>query len=94
MVKSDGETETPVEPLCDYGFKSDDRLNVLYSPFRKREVNPQDWDSKMSYWKDCIDQWCFKRGRCIFTLNMLQSVFVRNGRPAMCLSTVLDNMLR
>lgn len=94
MAQSDGEKETPVKPLCDDSVRSEARLNVLYSPFRKREVNPQDWESKMSYWKDCIDQWCYKRGKCIFTLNNLQSVFVRNGRPAMCLSTVLENMLR
>lgn len=94
MAQRDGEKETPVKPLSDDSVKSEARLNVLYSPFRKREVNPQDWESKMSYWKDCIDQWCFKRRKCIFTLNNLQSVFVRNGRPAMCLSTVLENMLR
>lgn len=94
MVKSGVETETLGKPMCDDSVKSDARLNVLYSPFRKKEVNPQDWESKMSYWKDCIDKWCFKCGKCIFTLNKLQSVFVRNGRPAMCLSTVLDNMLR
>ncbi|XP_054261197.1 charged multivesicular body protein 7 isoform X2 [Macrosteles quadrilineatus] len=79
--------------MCD-DAKQEARLNVLYSPFRKKEVNPQDWESKMSYWKCNITNWCIASQICVFSQSKLQTVFVRNGRPASCLTTVLENMIR
>lgn len=87
--------ENPLKtPNKDSNTLSDARLNVLYSPFRKREVNPEDWESKMCYWKNKIKNWCFDCKLCVFNLAKLQSTFLRNGRPASCLETVIDNMIR
>lgn len=86
-------TTTPIRSICDDG-KSDARLNVLYSPFRKREVNPQDWDSKMTYWKTSILNWCISCNNCVFSLLGLQSEFAWKERPPSCLTTVIEDLLR
>ena len=34
-------------------WQDDQTMDVLFSPFREnRDVNPQSWDSKMTFWKD------------------------------------------
>lgn len=86
-------SNTPIQNMCD-DAKSDARLNVLYSPFRKRELNPQDWESKMSYWKNSIRNWCLNNNSIVLSLVNLQSAFVRNGRPAACLVAVVEDMSR
>uniref|UniRef100_A0A1B6F3N6 Charged multivesicular body protein 7 n=1 Tax=Cuerna arida TaxID=1464854 RepID=A0A1B6F3N6_9HEMI len=93
MMVTNSVSNTPVKDMGG-DAKNEARLNVLYSPFRKKEVNPQDWESKMAFWKNNITQWCLDCNSTTFTESRLQAVFVRNGRPASCLRTVIEDMLR
>lgn len=78
-------------PEC---WQDDAKMNALFAPFRKRETNPQGWDSKMSFWIKNIDNWCKENDRCIFTIVEIQQAFSRNGRKPQCISTVVNEMLR
>lgn len=75
-------------------WQDDAKMNALFAPFRKRETNPQGWDSKMSFWIKNIDEWCTENDICIFTIVEIQQAFSRNGRKPQCISTVVNEMLR
>ncbi|XP_014248838.1 charged multivesicular body protein 7 [Cimex lectularius] len=72
----------------------DKRLNVLFSPFRKREFNPIDYDSKLNYWKEEIDKLCRKSQNATFTVTKLQREFTRNKKSPSCIPTVVEELLR
>lgn len=78
-------------PEC---WQDDAKMNALFAPFRKRETNPQGWDSKMSFWIKNIDSWCLENDKCLFTIDEVQQAFSRNRRRPQCILTVVDEMLR
>ena len=41
----------------DIDWKDEDRVNVLYAPFRPKGLSPQAWDAKMCFWSDVIKKW-------------------------------------
>ena len=41
----------------DINWTDEDRVSVLYAPFRPKELSPQAWDAKMIFWKDVIKKW-------------------------------------
>ena len=41
----------------DINWNDEDRVSVLYAPFRPKELSPQAWDAKMIFWKDVIKKW-------------------------------------
>ena len=41
----------------DINWNDEDRVAVLYAPFRPKELSPQSWDAKMIFWKDVIKRW-------------------------------------
>lgn len=75
-------------------WQDDAKMNALFAPFRKRETNPQGWNSKMSFWIKNVDIWCKENDRCVFTVVDVQQAFSRNGRKPQCISTVVNEMLR
>ena len=34
-----------------------DRVDVLMSPFRDRNLNPHSWEAKMEFWSVTLDKW-------------------------------------
>ncbi|XP_050433869.1 charged multivesicular body protein 7 [Adelges cooleyi] len=73
---------------------SDERLTVLMSPFKNREVNEVNYDNKMRFWKDAILTESNRRHRCSFSINDLKTWFVYKGRSPVCLLNVLEDMFR
>jgi len=71
---------------------SDGRLTVLMAPFKNREVNEVNYDSKMKFWKNAIITECNRRYRCLFSVDELKTWFKYKGRSPLCLLTVVENM--
>lgn len=70
------------------------RMNSLFAPFRKKELNPIDYESKMTFWKNLINSCLYDNGSCVFTIEELERAFIRNDRKPVCIKEVIDNMLR
>ncbi|XP_036327371.1 charged multivesicular body protein 7 [Rhagoletis pomonella] len=78
-------------PAC---WKDDARMNVLLAPFRPREVNPENYESKLKFWQDMIAQYCEHTGTGCFCKRDLQLVFARGDRIPYGLDTVMTEMLQ
>lgn len=77
-------------------WSDDERMNVLFNPFRIREVNPEGWDLKMNFWINLINKWCLSQRKLVFTIDELRKSFIRNGRlPHLdCIQLVVSHMKR
>lgn len=78
-------------PEC---WQDDARMNALFSPFRTREANPQDWESKLHFWKSSIWQWSRATKRGCFSVNEVLTAFQRNGKTPQGLRTAVNELLR
>ncbi|XP_019880740.2 charged multivesicular body protein 7 [Aethina tumida] len=85
--------QIPEEKLPDFA-KDEQKVSVLFAPLRNRTVNPRDWDNKINCWKILISLYCKSNDVYSFTLQSMNKVFVRNGRPPVCLKDVLEQMLK
>ncbi|XP_015598838.1 charged multivesicular body protein 7 [Cephus cinctus] len=81
----------PVDKLPEC-WNKDERMNSLFAQFRNRSVNPQDWDSKYTFWKNMISEWLGHQMRCSFSISDLNLAFKRNGRIPLCLSIVVQEL--
>lgn len=75
-------------------WEDDKRMTALYAPFRIREANPVDYDSKMKFWETNIENWCLEKNNCKFSIKILQHEFKRKERLPLCLNTVIENLER
>ncbi|XP_061396251.1 charged multivesicular body protein 7 [Musca vetustissima] len=73
-------------------LRDDARVQALYGPFRERSVNPENYDSKMKFWKDTIVEFCLHKGMATFSKNELLHTFTVGQRVPSCLDTVIDEM--
>lgn len=78
-------------PAC---WEDDKRMTALYSPFRMREINPVDYDSKMKFWHNNILEWCLEKNTCVFSIKKIQEEFKRKERIPLGLNTVIENLER
>lgn len=77
-------------PVC---WQDDERMQNLFAPFRDKSVNPVNYETKMKFWKNLIQEYCMVQGSATITLNELRSAFQRNGKKPYCLETVLEELL-
>lgn len=82
----------PEEKLPDF-FKNESRRNVLYAPLRSKTVNPNDWNFKITSWKQLLNLYCSSNKVYYFSLESLNVAFQDNGRTPSCLEEVIRNML-
>ncbi|XP_071090751.1 charged multivesicular body protein 7-like isoform X1 [Haliotis cracherodii] len=75
-------------------WKDDQKMTVLFAPFRDRSLNPQSWDRKLKFWTHVISEDCRQNNRIIVDVKELQSRFVRNGKKPGCLDVVGVEMQR
>uniref|UniRef100_A0A0A9Y3W9 Charged multivesicular body protein 7 n=1 Tax=Lygus hesperus TaxID=30085 RepID=A0A0A9Y3W9_LYGHE len=75
-------------------WNDDKRMNSLFSPFRQKESNPVDYETKLKFWVDLIDSWCLENGRGTFTVKYLLTVFRRKNAFPACLQTVVEELTR
>lgn len=83
----------PKENLPDC-WNDEERINVLFAPFRNRAVNSQDWDSKLTFWKNLICTYCTVNRVYAFKTGDLSKAFNRDGRSPSCLQIVVQEMLK
>ncbi|XP_055626121.1 charged multivesicular body protein 7 [Toxorhynchites rutilus septentrionalis] len=74
-------------------WRDDSRMGVLLCEFRTRSVNPENYDSKMKFWKQMITNYCERKGSGLVSIVELKRVFKRKGTVPYCLQAVLDDML-
>lgn len=78
-------------PLC---WQDDERMDNLFAPFRDKSVNPVNYETKMKFWKNLIQEYCSIKGNPTISLGELRSAFQRNGKKPYCIDTVLEELLR
>ncbi|KAH0949392.1 hypothetical protein HN011_007045 [Eciton burchellii] len=83
----------PVEKLPEC-WNQEERMNALFSPFRSKSVNPQDWISKYKFWNNLIYEWLKHTMQCSFSVIDLNEAFKRKGCRPLCLITVIEELLR
>ncbi|XP_068143319.1 LOW QUALITY PROTEIN: charged multivesicular body protein 7 [Drosophila tropicalis] len=67
-------------------------MQMLFSIFRPRHLNTEDYDIKMKFWKDLITHYCKFHRKCSFSLQELQLQFMRGEQVPACLNTVIQEM--
>ncbi|XP_041370579.1 charged multivesicular body protein 7-like [Gigantopelta aegis] len=72
----------------------DQKMSVLFAPFREKSLNPQSWDKKIKFWTQLILKDFKKNNEFILDVNSLVLRFVRKGKKPACLETVIQEMLR
>lgn len=77
-------------PLC---WQDDERMENLFAPFRLKSVNPVNYDSKMKFWKNLIQEYCQYRGNPVISSNELRTALQRRGKRPYCLDAVLAEQL-
>lgn len=81
----------PKELYPDCWF-DENRVNVLFAPFRSKSVNSKDWDSKYEFWKNLINSYCLHFKQSYFRIEDLQKAFAKDGRIPACLPDVIREM--
>lgn len=77
-------------PLC---WQDDERMDNLFAPFRDKSVNPVNYETKMKFWKNLIQEYCTIKGNPTVSLGELRSAFQRKGKKPYCIDTVLDELM-
>ncbi|XP_011427130.3 charged multivesicular body protein 7 [Magallana gigas] len=74
-------------------WDDDTRMNVLFSPFREKDLNPSSWNQKMKFWIQIIEDEHKLTNKCTIEGKSLPQMFKRKGKIPTCLETVLSEML-
>lgn len=69
-------------------------MNVLFAPFRDKNLNPKSWDQKIKFWSELIVNHCKENKLSFITLTSLKEIFRRKGKSPACLETVITEMKR
>ncbi|XP_018364600.1 PREDICTED: charged multivesicular body protein 7 isoform X1 [Trachymyrmex cornetzi] len=88
-----GNSPLPAEKLPEC-WNQEERMSALFSPFRSKSANPQDWISKYKFWNNLIYEWLKHTMQCSFSIVDLNEAFKRKGCTPLCLVTVIEELLR
>ncbi|XP_037938991.1 charged multivesicular body protein 7-like [Teleopsis dalmanni] len=77
-------------PSC---YNDEQRIHALMAPFRERHVNPENYDSKLKFWENCIFLYCEFKGEPKFNKKELQDVLSKGVHSIYALDTVVDGMI-
>ncbi|GAB1860046.1 Charged multivesicular body protein 7 [Camponotus japonicus] len=83
----------PAEKLPEC-WNQEERMSALFSPFRSKSANPQDWISKYKFWNNLIYEWLEYTMQCSFSIIDLNEAFKRRGCTPLCLVTVIEELIR
>lgn len=78
-------------PHC---WNDEERINVLFAPFRNRSVNPKDYETKLEFWKNLLSVYCDYHKVYIFKTSLLIEAFKKDGRTPSCLGDVINELLK
>ncbi|KAL0116516.1 hypothetical protein PUN28_009882 [Cardiocondyla obscurior] len=87
-----GNSPLPPDKLPEWN--QEERMGALFSPFRSKSVNPQDWISKYKFWNNLIYEWLKHTMQCSFSIVELNQAFKRKGCTPLCLVTVIEELKR
>lgn len=88
-----GSSPLPADKLPEC-WNQEERMSALFSPFRSKSANPQDWISKYKFWHNLIYEWLEYTMQCSFSIIDLNEVFKRRGCTPLCLITMIEELLR
>lgn len=74
-------------------WNDDVRMNVLMAPFRIKAINPQNYESKLNFWRNLITKYCEIKGSANVTIPELRCAFKRNTTKPYGLDTVFQEMV-
>ena len=75
-------------------WNDDLKMNVMFSPFRDRSLNPKSWEQKVKFWTEFIIEESLQSKISIIDNKILKEKFRRKGKTPACLDTVLNEMIR
>ena len=78
---------TDISQYCEE-WSDDERMRVMFAPLRSKELNPESWNSKISFWTSLIQKWSEQSNKCSFTIRQLEKDFERDGISPHCLVQV------
>jgi len=82
-------------PTYEAALKYPERLNLLFSPFRAKALNPEHYEEKLKFWTRVIEEYVTNFGKLSFSIVDLQTAFKTvDGRRPACLVEVINHMLR
>lgn len=92
LAQNGSNLNLPVDfyPAC---WEEDERMDNLFAPFRSRSVNIVNYETKMKFWKNLIQEYCIIKGNPTISLGELRTAFQRKGKKPYCLDTVLEELL-
>lgn len=73
-------------------WSDDTRMNALFAPFRKRDLNPLHYDNKMKFWKETIINLCKENKIIQVDVPLLENFFTRNKIKPKCLESVMNEL--
>lgn len=74
-------------------WSDDTRMNALFAPFRKRDLNALHYDNKMKFWKEAITSFCKENQIIQLDMPTLESYFIRKKIKPKCLEAVMAELL-
>lgn len=74
-------------------WQDDSRMNVMFSPFRPKSLDPIAWESKFKFWDLLIKRYCIFHKISSFSVAFLKKAFIRNGKSPSCLENVVEELL-
>lgn len=92
-LNTSGNLLLPAEKLPEC-WNQEERMSALFSPFRSKSANPQDWISKYKFWHNLIYEYLEYTMQCSFSIIDLSEAFKRRGCTPLCLATVIEELLR
>lgn len=84
-------SEVSCLPEC---WNDDERMTSMFLEFRNKTVNPTAWQSKITFWIDCINNFCCEKNKIMFDICDLEHAFLRKNRVPSVLDAVITQMRR
>lgn len=75
-------------------WSDDTRMNALFAPFRKRDLNPLHYDNKMKFWRELITAYCKEKQILQVDIHSLEGFFSRKKIKPKCLEPVLNELIK
>lgn len=75
-------------------WNNDEKMNVMFAPFRDKGMYLKSWEQKMKFWTNLITERCKACDEVVIDSKTLSLVFMRKGKIPSGLDTVLVEMER
>lgn len=74
-------------------WSNDKLMSEMMYHFRPKQLNPTQYNGKMTFWKGMIENYCHYKGSSSFTIEELKDAFRRKGTSPYCLNDVVNQMI-